>query len=108
MAAMESMHREGYLKGLEEKNPMWSLRFMNSLDSLLVDADDTLSLRLDYHPQGLLKQAAEMAEVPEGLFPTGKLSMYFDNKGNILVGDEVINADQFISKSAEEMSAVFK
>lgn len=108
MAAMESMHRRGYLEGLEAKNPMWSLTFMNSLDSLLIDADDDLCLRLEYHPEGLLKQAAEMAEIPSGLFPTGKLSMTFDNKGNIIVGGEEINADSFLSEAAAGMASSLK
>lgn len=96
METMEAMHRKGYLAKLEIENPLWPMRFQNALDSLLVDAEETLCLRLEYHPEGLLKQAAKEADVPEGLFPTGKLSMYFDDKNNIIVGDEKINADDFI------------
>jgi len=84
MAAMEVMHRQGYLQGLEETNPIWPLQFMNTLDSLLNELDEYSSLRLDYHPQGPLKEAAAKCGIPEGLFPTGKLTMRFDNSNNIM------------------------
>lgn len=108
MASMEAMHRRGYMEKLEETNPTWPLKFMNNLDSLLVDAEDSLCLRLEYHPEGFLKQAAEMSEIPEGLFPTGKLSMTFDDKGSIIVGGETINAESFISEAAQKMTSSLK
>jgi len=107
MASMEAMHRRGYLEKLKTENPTWSLKFMNSLDSLLIDAEDTLSLRLEYHPEGLLKQAANEAGIPEGLFPSGKLSMTFDNENHIIAGNEKIDADDFIKNAAQKMTAFF-
>jgi hypothetical protein len=105
MASMEAMHRRGYLEKLETENPTWSLKFMNILDSLLIDAEDTLCLRLEYHPEGLLKQAANEAGIPEGLFPSGKLSMTFDNENHIIAGNEKIDADDFIKDEAQKMTA---
>jgi hypothetical protein len=104
MATMELMHRKGYLEKLESENPMWPMTFMNKLDALLEDADVSLVLRHEYHPEGLLKQAAEEAGVPEGLFPTGKLSMYFDEENHLIVGDEKIDAASFIENAAKQMT----
>ncbi|CEG59185.1 MULTISPECIES: hypothetical protein [Legionella] len=105
MASMEAMDRRGYLEKLETENPTWSLKFMNILDSLLIDAEDTLCLRLEDHPEGLLKQAANEAGIPEGLFPSGKLSMTFDNENHIIAGNEKIDADDFIKDAAQKMTA---
>jgi hypothetical protein len=107
MASMEAMNRRGYMQTLEIENPTWPLKFMNILDSLLIDAEDTLCLRLEYHPEGLLKQAVKEAGVPEGLFPSGKLSMTFDNHNHIIVGTEKIDADNFITNAAKKMTASF-
>jgi hypothetical protein len=96
IAAIESMTREGYLERLNEENPTWPSRFMNNLDSLLIDADDDLCLRLEFVPESLLKRAAEMTGIPKELFPMGILSMTFDNKGNIVIGGEEVNADSFL------------
>lgn len=107
MANMEAVHRKGYLTKLQTENPLWARKFMHALDSLLVDADSSLCLRLEYHPEGFLKQAAKDAGIPEGLFPSGKLSMYFDNQNNLIVGDETINADDFIKDAAQIIALNF-
>lgn len=99
--------RESYLRQLKQTNPTWSEKFMNTLDSLLIDAEDTLCLRLEYYPQGLLKQAAEDAGVREILFPTGKLSMTFDNENHIIAGNEKIDAHDFIENAAHKITASF-
>lgn len=105
MAVMEQMHRKGYLESLAENNPRWSLHFMNKLDSLLQDAENTTRLGLDNGPDSLLKQAAEEAGVPEGLFPSGKLSMTFDNENHIIVGnDEKIDAKEFLEEEAQKIT----
>lgn len=44
-----------------------------------------------------------MTGIPEKLFPAGKLSMAFDEQGNLLVGDEVINAQNFLEQNIEEV-----
>lgn len=105
MAVMEATNRSNYLKGLEQQNPRWALDFMHRLDELLVDADSNLYLRLEYQPEGLLKQAANLAGISEGLFPTGKLSMTFDHQGNMIVGGETIDADSFIRNAAAKMAS---
>lgn len=105
IVAMEVSNKRAYLQILNQVNPDWAFRFMNNLDKLLLDADDTLCLRLHYHPQGFLKQAAQMSEISEILFPKGALSMTFDNKGNIIVGEEVIKAKTFIGEAAQKISA---
>lgn len=104
MASMGAMHRHGYLEKLEKENPTWSLEFMNELDSLLVDADQSYTLRLEYHPEGFLKDAAQKAGVSEGLFPSVKLIMTFDHDGHIIVGDEKIDSDTFIKSVAREIA----
>jgi hypothetical protein len=104
MATIEFVNKENALMRLQQKNSTWAMGFLNSLDSLLVNEDTSLVLKLEYSPQGILKQAAEMAEIPENLFPAGKLSMAFDNKGNLIVEDEVINAHDFLDKNIEEVS----
>lgn len=105
MAEMEANNQRAYLQNRNQINPSSAFRFMNNLDKLLLDADDTLCLRLDYYPRDFLKQAAQMSEISEGLFPRGVLSMTFDNKGNIIVGDEVIHAKTFIGEEALKISA---
>ena len=104
MATMDAMHRKGYLEQLEKENPTWPLKFRSALDSLLIDADESLVLRLEYPPEGLLKQAAVKAGIPEGLFPSGKLSMTFDHDDHIIVGNEKIIADAFIKSTAQEIA----
>ncbi len=104
MAGMATMHRLGYLEKLNAENPDWSLKFMANLDLLLQDADETVELQLEYHPQGLLQQAADRAGIPYGLFPVGKLTMFFDSHGHIIVGDEIIDAEQFIHRSTQSMT----
>ena len=105
MAMMENMSRKSAFERLEVENPNWPLKFMMTLDGLLGEADDSLVLRLDYQPQGILKIAADEAGLPSGLFPSGKLTMAFDNKGNIIVGGEEINADSFISDTAKKIAS---
>lgn len=105
LAIKEADNKKAYLQTLNQVNPEWAFRFMNNLDKLLLDADDTLCLRLDYYPRGLLKKAAQMSEISEALFPKGSLTMTFDNKGNIIVGDEVIYAKTFIAEVAHKISA---
>ena len=101
MGFLESTNRKIALGQLQKTNPMWPMTFMSNLDSLLVDADDTFCLKLEYHPVDLLKKAAEMTGIPDTLFPSGKLSMTFDNKGNIIVGGEIINAHSCIEESSD-------
>ncbi|MDR3501414.1 MAG: hypothetical protein P4L79_02425 [Legionella sp.] len=103
MATIEFVNKKNALTRLNQENPTWAMRFMSSLDSLLVNADTSLILKLEYCPQDLLKQAAEMAEIPEKLFPAGKLSMTFDNKGNLIVEAEVINAYDFLDQNIAEV-----
>ncbi|TAL62692.1 MAG: hypothetical protein EPN84_06085 [Legionella sp.] len=96
MAVQETMNRTRALERLAESNPMWSLGFMNKLDALLRDADVNTNLWFDNEPQGLLLEAAEAAKIPKSLFPIGKLSMTFDDKGNMNVGGEIIDASEFV------------
>ncbi|USQ12999.1 hypothetical protein J2N86_09820 [Legionella lytica] len=103
MATIEYVKKENTLMSLNQQNPTWARRFMSSLDALLINADTDLVLKLEYCPQDLLKQAAEMAEIPEKLFPSGKLTMTFDTKDNLLVEDEVINAQDFLNQNIEEV-----
>lgn len=101
MATMEAMNRNQSLEKLEAKDANWSLAFMNSLDSLLHNAEIDINLVLEHGPQGLLQQAAAKAGIPDALFPLGKLNMTFDDKGNLNVGGELIDADAYVKSVAK-------
>lgn len=96
--------RNLFLEKITNSDPTWAIRFMNALDDLLIDADITLYLALDYQPQGLLENAATIANIPKHLFPKIKLNMTFDNQGNILVSGQTINAKTFLEDAAKNSS----
>jgi len=105
---MKIENRKYHIQELDKENPMWQIKFMNTLDSLLNNADVSCILTLRYHPEGILKEAAEQANIPGTLFPMGKLSMRFDHGGHIIVGDEEINAEEFLQSAMQEMAATCK
>ncbi len=108
ISMIEANHRQLFLEKLATENPLWTLKFIDILDSLLKEENDSLVLCLDYRPMGILKQAANEAGIPESLFPSGKLDMAFDNEGHIIVGSEIINADDFIKSFTPKMPASFQ
>lgn len=104
MAVVEHIGKKDALEKLDAENPCWPATFMMALDRLLEDADESLILKLEYQPEGILKEAADEARLPSGIFPSGRLTMAFDDKGNIIVGEELINADSFLSEQVARMS----
>ncbi|MBA2651439.1 MAG: hypothetical protein H0U73_04120 [Tatlockia sp.] len=103
MASMENVNRMVIFQKLETENPLWPTSFLMILDEILRDSDVSTILRLEYKPQGLLKEAAKKAGIPEALFPCGKLLMTFDNEGHIIVDGEKIDANSFMDNATKEM-----
>ena len=91
-------NRQETLTNLKMSNPNWQERFTEALTALLQTDEAPFCLELDYKPEGLLKQAANNADIPETLFPLGKLTMYFSEEGDLIVGTERIDAQEFIEE----------
>lgn len=102
-------HKQKILDKLNTDDPSWPMRFMKILDALInKDSEKLFYLYIDYEPCVLLKEAAKQANVPVELFPSGKLSMSFDNDNNIIVEDTKINAKNFIENEAQKMISSVK
>lgn len=96
MVHSEQLNRASCLQQLNQTNPGWPMRFMNSLNELLMRAENTICVTLQPFLDGLLKEAAKLADIPEALFPTGRLSMTFDDNDNIMVDEDIIPAKDAI------------
>lgn len=99
--------RKTSLNNFTKDNPDWMLKFMNSLDEVLREAmehgDNALTLILDYEPQGLLRKAAEKADIPFTLFPAGKLRTSVDDQDNMIVNGEKISTEKFFQQEEMEI-----
>lgn len=105
MAAMELDNKKRILQKLAVQNPHWATLFRDALHDLLAKSDNSIYLSLEYEPHSLLRQAATQAGIPESLFPTGKLTMYFDTKNHLIIEDETIDAMDFIKSTAQKFVA---
>ncbi len=76
---------------------------MNKLSTLLRDKEETIILKLEYKPKDLLKEVAIQVGVPDHLFSAGRMTMKFDDKNNIIIGNKTINAEQFLETQARKM-----
>lgn len=72
-------------------NPNWSYHFQQELEKLLHGKPMYTTLKLDYHPTGLLEDAARKSGVDYQLFPKEKLTMTFSDKGLIINNSQVVN-----------------
>ncbi|KTD47514.1 hypothetical protein Lqui_2440 [Legionella quinlivanii] len=106
MLAMGTINRKSCMEDLAITNPLWNVHFMGALESLLLNADVSVKIELDYQLTGILKEAANKAKLSSALFPMGKLCMSFDDKGNIIVGGETINAADFLKEACQESNTL--
>lgn len=107
MANMEIIHRKNYIQALTQKNSQWTTEFMENLFELLSFADTSTTLSLNIQPQGILKQALQMSEIADCVFPIGTLEMSFDTIGNLRIGSELYTAQQILNQEEFILSQIF-
>ena len=108
MAHMEIIHRKKYIQELTAKHENWPMVFMNHLFQLLLNADVSTTLTLNLHPQGILKQALQMSEIANCVFPMAYLEMHFDVLGNLIVGEQRYTAQQILHQEEFLLSEMFR
>lgn len=107
MAHMEVIHRKKYIQDLTQRNVNWTTEFMNNVFELLSSADVSTTLSLNLHPQCILKQALQMSDIADCVFPIGVLEMRFDHLGNLFVGEQSFTAREILDQEEFILGQIF-
>lgn len=97
---VEKENRRICLEKLEKKDPDWLIKFEKNLSAWLEKFSNFMCLVHDNGPQGLFALVFTESGVPFSLLPQGRMTMSFDGEYNIYIGDEKINAKQFMREAA--------